>query len=149
MNTVVDAGQKQSWWDYAWREHRAWILTLGMFVLSLLVWKLHGGDTVFPQSWIDAFPFAERVNEFDKWIRPFIQPTTRAIGAGVTWFYEGVVDFLIFTQWQIVFVILVLEAFMAKRKAPDNEWGDGATTLEWTLSSPPPFHTYEDLPRIK
>ena len=23
-----------------------------------------------------------------------------------------------------------------------------ATTLEWTLSSPPPFHTYEDLPRV-
>jgi len=49
----------------------------------------------------------------------------------------------------LVFVIMVLEAFMAKRQAPDNEWGDGATTLEWTLSSPPPFHTYEDLPRIK
>jgi len=49
----------------------------------------------------------------------------------------------------VVFVIMVLEAFMAKRQAPDNEWGDGATTLEWTLSSPPPFHTYEDLPRIK
>ena len=27
-------------------------------------------------------------------------------------------------------------------------WGVGATTLEWTLSSPPPFHTYETLPRI-
>jgi cytochrome c oxidase subunit 1 len=23
----------------------------------------------------------------------------------------------------------------------DNPWGVGATTLEWTLSSPPPFHT--------
>jgi cytochrome c oxidase subunit 1 len=24
----------------------------------------------------------------------------------------------------------------------------GATTLEWTVSSPPPFHSYEVLPRI-
>jgi cytochrome c oxidase subunit 1 len=25
----------------------------------------------------------------------------------------------------------------------------GATTLEWTLPSPPPFHSFEMLPRIK
>jgi cytochrome c oxidase subunit 1 len=31
----------------------------------------------------------------------------------------------------------------------DNPWGEGATTLEWTLSSPPPFHQFETLPRIK
>ena len=30
-----------------------------------------------------------------------------------------------------------------------NPWGVGATTLEWTLPSPPPFHTCETLPRIK
>ena len=30
-----------------------------------------------------------------------------------------------------------------KRKAGDNPWGEGATTLEWTLSSPPPFHQFE------
>ena len=35
-----------------------------------------------------------------------------------------------------------------KRKAADNPWGEGATTLEWTLSSPPPFHQYSTLPRI-
>ena len=40
-------------------------------------------------------------------------------------------------------------AFAKKVKAPANPWGVGATTLEWTLPSPPPFHTYETLPRIK
>jgi cytochrome c oxidase subunit 1 len=35
-----------------------------------------------------------------------------------------------------------------RRLAPANPWGEGATTLEWTLSSPPPFHQYETLPRI-
>jgi len=25
----------------------------------------------------------------------------------------------------------------------------GATTLEWTLPSPPPFHQFNELPKIK
>ena len=32
--------------------------------------------------------------------------------------------------------------------AADNPWGEGATTLEWTLSSPPPFHQFNTLPRV-
>jgi cytochrome c oxidase subunit 1 len=38
--------------------------------------------------------------------------------------------------------------FMKKRKVADNPWGPGATTLEWTLPSPPPFHQFNTLPRI-
>ena len=49
----------------------------------------------------------------------------------------------------IVFFITVAEAFSRKRKAGANPWGEGATTLEWTLSSPPPFHQFESLPRIR
>jgi cytochrome c oxidase subunit 1 len=48
----------------------------------------------------------------------------------------------------LIFVVLIIEAFIKKRVAENNPWGEGATTLEWTLSSPPPFHTYEDLPRV-
>jgi cytochrome c oxidase subunit 1 len=40
-------------------------------------------------------------------------------------------------------------AFARKERAPANPWGPGATTLEWTLSSPPPFHQYETLPLIR
>jgi cytochrome c oxidase subunit 1 len=47
-----------------------------------------------------------------------------------------------------VFLYAVYDAFAKKRLAGDNPWGEGATTLEWSLSSPPPFHTYETLPRI-
>ncbi len=43
----------------------------------------------------------------------------------------------------------VFEAFAKKRVAGDNPWGEGANTLEWQLSSPPPFHQWEQLPKIK
>jgi cytochrome c oxidase subunit 1 len=49
----------------------------------------------------------------------------------------------------VIFFIGVIEAFAKKRVAGNNPWGAGATTLEWTLSSPPPFHQFETLPRIK
>jgi len=48
----------------------------------------------------------------------------------------------------IVFLIAMAEAFLARRRAGDNPWGVGATTLEWLLPSPPPFHTYNELPHI-
>ncbi|MGE0034113.1 MAG: cytochrome c oxidase subunit I [Xanthobacteraceae bacterium] len=49
----------------------------------------------------------------------------------------------------VVFFYGMVVAFMRKEKAADNPWGAGATTLEWTLSSPPPFHQFNELPLIK
>src|SRR6516225_6116149 len=49
----------------------------------------------------------------------------------------------------LIFFFGLIEAFAKKRVAGNNPWGAGATTLEWTLSSPPPFHQFETLPRIK
>ena len=49
----------------------------------------------------------------------------------------------------LVFLITIGLAFLKKVPAGNNPWGEGATTLEWTLSSPPPFHTFNDLPKFK
>ena len=49
----------------------------------------------------------------------------------------------------VVFFIAVIQQFARKEKAAANPWGPGATSLEWTLPSPPPFHTFDTLPRIK
>jgi cytochrome c oxidase subunit 1 len=49
----------------------------------------------------------------------------------------------------LIFLVGMVYAFIRKEKAADNPWGEGATTLEWTLSSPPPFHQFADLPHIK
>jgi cytochrome c oxidase subunit 1 len=50
----------------------------------------------------------------------------------------------------LIFLYGLFDAFYLRRqKAADNPWGAGATTLEWTLSSPPPFHQFETLPRVQ
>lgn len=49
----------------------------------------------------------------------------------------------------VIFLITVIHAFLRGERAADNPWGEGATTLEWTLPSPPPFHQFNELPIIK
>jgi cytochrome c oxidase subunit 1 len=48
-----------------------------------------------------------------------------------------------------VFLLVLLDAMVFRRKAEANPWGEGATTLEWTLSSPPPFHQFNELPVVR
>ena len=57
----------------------------------------------------------------------------------------GAVITVVGTLW---FLWLVLRTFTAGEKAAANPWGPGATTLEWTVPSPAPFHTFEETPRI-
>ena len=49
----------------------------------------------------------------------------------------------------VFFVYVLWDMFRSKEHVADNPWGEGATTLEWSVSSPPPFHTFEELPVIK
>jgi cytochrome c oxidase subunit 1 len=48
----------------------------------------------------------------------------------------------------LIFFFGVWKAFRDKIPAGDNPWGVGATTLEWTISSPPPYHQFDTLPVI-
>ncbi len=47
-----------------------------------------------------------------------------------------------------LFIYIVYRTLYHGEKCPANPWGEGATTLEWTVASPAPFHTFEDPPRI-
>ena len=58
------------------------------------------------------------------------------------------VGYMIMIAGMAVFFVNLIWSLIAGKKAPDNPWGEGATTLEWTLSSPPPFHQFETLPVI-
>jgi cytochrome c oxidase subunit I len=64
------------------------------------------------------------------------------------WNYVSSIGSYIAGIGTLIFLAVLIEAFSAKRAAGDNPWGEGATTLEWTVSSPPPFHTYNELPKI-
>jgi cytochrome c oxidase subunit 1 len=65
------------------------------------------------------------------------------------WNYYSSIGAFIAGFGVIIFLVMCIEAFLKKRKAADNPWGEGATTLEWTLPSPPPFHQFNELPHVK
>src|SRR5437667_2267866 len=65
------------------------------------------------------------------------------------WNYVSSIGSYISGFGMLIFLFGVIQAFVRKEKAADNPWGAGATTLEWTLPSPPPFHQYDELPLIR
>jgi cytochrome c oxidase subunit 1 len=65
------------------------------------------------------------------------------------WNYVSSIGSYISAVGVLIFIFGVIHAFSKKVKAADSPWGEGATTLEWTLTSPPPFHQFSTLPIIK
>jgi len=49
----------------------------------------------------------------------------------------------------IFFVFVAIYTLVAGKKVPANYWGEGADTLEWHVSSPPPFHQFDIQPVVK
>jgi cytochrome c oxidase subunit 1 len=49
---------------------------------------------------------------------------------------------------QLLFLYIVFQAVRSGSKASDTVW-DGAKGLEWTLPSPPPYHTFSTPPVVK
>jgi cytochrome c oxidase subunit I len=88
----------------------------------------------FPQHFLGFAGMPRRVIDYADayWLWNFVS----SIGAFISGFGA------------LVFLYVIYEAFKAKRHAPNNPWGPGATTLEWTLSSPPPFHQFLTPPHI-
>jgi len=65
------------------------------------------------------------------------------------WNYVSSVGYMITGVGTLFFLVGAIMTLRSKTLVGDNQWGEGATTLEWTLSSPPPFHQFNELPRIK
>ena len=65
------------------------------------------------------------------------------------WNKVSTIGYMITAAGVAVFLLVLLEAAIRRRAAEANPWGEGATTLEWTLSSPPPFHQFNELPVVK
>ena len=49
---------------------------------------------------------------------------------------------------QLIFVYILFKCLKSGEKATDQVW-EGAEGLEWTLSSPPPYHSFSEPPVVK
>ena len=88
----------------------------------------------FPMHFLGMDGFQRRVPDYPDAFADW----NRIASLGYVIMGVGMIFFFVNTFWSL----------FAGRKAPDNPWGEGATTLEWTLSSPPPFHQFETLPKV-
>ncbi|MEJ2020782.1 MAG: cbb3-type cytochrome c oxidase subunit I [Maritimibacter sp.] len=55
--------------------------------------------------------------------------------------------FISFASFLLFIGIMVYTLFAGRRVTQNNYWNEYADTLEWTLSCPPPEHTFEILPK--
>ena len=65
------------------------------------------------------------------------------------WNYISSIGSYVAVAGLVVFFVNLIYAFAKKKTAEKNPWGVGATTLEWTVPSPPNFHTFEELPKFE
>ena len=91
--------------------------------------------TFFPMHFLGLAGMPRRIAEYPE--------------AFAGWNYVASVGALISYGSTLFFIIVVFHTLLAGKRAAANPWGEGATTLEWKQPSPPPFHTYEELPVIR
>jgi cytochrome c oxidase subunit 1 len=61
--------------------------------------------------------------------------------------WSSVGAMIAFASFVFFIGIVFYTLFFGKRVTENNYWNEYADTLEWTLSSPPPEHTFEQLPK--
>jgi cytochrome c oxidase subunit 1 len=106
-----------------WGKVHFWLLFVGVNL------------TFFPQHFLGAQGMPRRYPDYPDAFAPW--NLVSSIGA-----YIGGISFL-------VFLYVLFRTLTAGERVPANPWGEGATTLEWQVSSPPPFHTFEELPMVR
>ena len=97
-------------------------------------WMLFAGAnlTFFPQHFLGAQGMPRRYPDYPD--------------AFAGWNFLSSMGSYLSAGSMLVFLYVCYRTFTSKEAVADNYWGEGATTLEWTLPSPPPEHTFEILP---
>ncbi len=90
--------------------------------------------TFFPQHFLGLQGMPRRVPDYPE--------------AFAGWNFVSSIGAYIAFAGAILFLFVVWKTFRSTEKVAANPWGVGATTLEWTVSSPPPLHSFETLPVI-
>ena len=100
-------------------------------------WMLFIGVNVtfFPQHFLGAQGMPRRYPDYPD--------------AFTGWNYVSSIGSYISFASLLLFIYICFVTLRSKATVPANQWGEGATTLEWQVPSPPPFHTFEELPRIR
>jgi cytochrome c oxidase subunit 1 len=88
----------------------------------------------FPQHFLGLAGMPRRIPDYSVQFTEFNQIST--IGG------------LVFGVSQLLFVYIVIKTIKGGEKATDQVW-EGAHGLEWTLPSPPPYHTFTTAPVVK
>lgn len=91
--------------------------------------------TFFPQHFLGLAGMPRRIPDYPD--------------AFAGWNYVSTIGSLISMAAAFFFVFIVFYTLKFGKKCADNQWGDGADTLEWTVPSPAPYHTFEKQPVIK
>lgn len=99
-----------------------WLSTIGVNILF------------FPQHFLGLAGMPRRIPDYALQFTQFNMIST--VGA------------FIFGFSQLLFAYIVIKTMMGGEKATDQVW-EGADGLEWTLSSPPPYHSFETAPEVK
>jgi cytochrome c oxidase subunit 1 len=123
---------------YYWFE-KMWGIKYNGFIAGLHFWLMFVGVNLifFPQHFLGLQGMPRRYVDY---------PTRSATGT------TGLLDRLLDRRGatdRVLHRLSLRRSSVAARQRQANPWGEGATTLEWTLSSPPPFHQFNDLPRFK
>jgi cytochrome c oxidase subunit I len=118
-----------------------WFPKITGYTYSDVLGKVHfwlsfiGANTIFfPQHFLGLAGMPRRVADYPD--------------AFSDWNFLSSLGAYVFAAGMLVFFANMIFAFVRKEPAGANPWGRGATTLEWTLPSPPPFHQFDTLPRI-
>ncbi len=107
------------------------------FIAKLHFWVTFIGANIlfFPQHFLGLAGMPRRYVDYPE--------------AFAGWNYVSSIGSYITAVGTVIFFVGVAHAFIRKQAAGDNPWGQYADTLEWTLPSPPAFHSFEELPKIK
>jgi len=62
-------------------------------------------------------------------------------------YWSSIGAFISFASFVFFFGIIFYSLFRGAKVTQNNYWNEYADTLEWTLPSPPPEHTFEQLPK--
>jgi cytochrome c oxidase subunit 1 len=119
-----------------------WFPKITGYTYSEFLGKLHfwltfiGVNLVFfPQHFVGLAGMPRRVADYPD--------------AFADWNYISSIGSYISTAGLLVFLIGLAYSLARKEIAAGNPWGEGATTLEWSLPSPPPFHQFDTLPVVE